>query len=386
MNRRDFLALSGSTLLWYLTNPIPASFPGAAPSSDRPTTWPPTSNPLDLVEWRYAAGRIVDGDQDFGFILSILNIDAAPILEAQQLLVERKNFVGGQEFVEKAYNGVRNYDVASRTYTFKDETDQQLASWQWDALNQVYRLTLTTPELTLTDLVLRPQGELIAEGGDGEIQAGRINGILIDSTYHADWVNIEMGGQTKGVARVDMQSLRRSNEPIIAPVEYGHHWFAVAADLADGTPVWISAWRIEDVNGPFWTVTIATGSATSWQIVTSLTEGNSAAPLEVEVLGWQFLPEVAVPSNGEPQGTGYKWRLTAPNNALDLEITVPPGQFSGNGSPLSGFGGPSFLQEALGVVVTGTALGQSITSVKLAVAESTAEFFLNFLPNVGKQK
>lgn len=377
MERRTFLALFGGAFGGYLTQNLWPTIVALAPN--RAEKWAP--NASNFVEWRYIAGRVVDGAQDFGFILAISN-SIVPGFVGQQLLVERKDLTGDQTFTEKTYPGSREYDPNTGMYTFKDQTNQTLATWQWDDLAGLYRLTVNTPELSLTNLILKPQGEVIAEGGDGQIQIGRIRGFLIDSDYHADWITVEIGGQAKGTARIDMQGLRPSLQPRIQETGYDHHWFALAVELADGSSAWISAWRIEDSVGPYWTVTIAQGQGSSWQIVRALTEGNSATPLKVETLSWQDIPQVFTP--GQPrQSAGRRWRLTAPDNSLNLELGVPPGQFI-TGPPLEGIGGPALMQEAIGLEATGTVLGQQIKTVKLVVAESTAEFYQNFIPVVAK--
>lgn len=124
MNRRGFLALSGITAAWYwaerfLPNTVKAQGP-----IDRLSKWGP--NLSDFVQWRYVAGQIVDDGQDFGFIISISNINI-PGFQAQQLLVERKDFLGAQEFVNTVYDGTRTYDAASATYIFQDGINQEIA-------------------------------------------------------------------------------------------------------------------------------------------------------------------------------------------------------------------------------------------------------------------
>jgi hypothetical protein len=405
MDRRKFLKLAGLASVW----PLSAKF-GPWPdinslAINRLEKWRPNSSLR--VEWRYAAGRIIDGGQDFGFIISMSDIKISGV-ESQQFSVQRQNFTGNQEFVGKTYTGSLIYDSGS-AYTFKDEAAQILATWQWDddAAQPVYKLTVNTPELSLDNLVLRPKGALIPEGGTGSILVGQIAGILIDSDYHADWTGIEISGQEKGVARVDMQGLRPpqplsnlatvfggwleqsadKGQPPLSSArikaadsteDYDHHWFAAAVELSDG-PAWVSAWRIEDAQGPFWGLTIARYGGTSWQVVLSLTEKDTViVPLEVNVLAWQELPASAA----SQQSTGTAWRLTAgvnqANDALDIQISVPPGQFITNTKQILG----SWLEEGVGLEVMGTILGNPVSSTKMVAAETTAEFSLNFLPIV----
>jgi len=66
ISRRTFLGLSGGAALYYLTQGWP---PTAALAADRLAQWDP--NLLDVVEWRYVAGRITDGDADYGFLVSL---------------------------------------------------------------------------------------------------------------------------------------------------------------------------------------------------------------------------------------------------------------------------------------------------------------------------
>ena len=373
LSRRNFLKLSSLAALGYMTDKF---VPALASQSDRLTEWAPNSLASGTaVEWRYVAGRIVDSGEDYGFIASLSDLR---VLGTQQLLVERKNFIGDDNFTENKYDGKLTYNAGTHTYTFEADS-QILAMWQWDDTNQFYRLTVTTTELTLTDVVLKPQGDLIAEGGDGDIRVGQFQNISVGSDYHADWTIIELGGQPKGVARVDMQGLRPISFESTSVSDYDHHWFVVAAELANDQSVWISAWRIEDANGPYWVVTIASGSGTEWKIERSLTQETSTEPLTVEILAWQ-----AIPLPQDKSETGYQWHIVGPNPAdLDIVITVPTGQFT-TGAPLQGVGGPSIMQEAIGLDVTGTILGQTISNVSLAVAESTAEFYRQFMPIILK--
>lgn len=376
ISRRTFLGLSGGVLLHYLTR---AWFSSATLAADRLTQWAPKS-PINAVEWRYVAGRVTAGDEDYGFVVSLSTYH---IFDTFQLLVQRQNFKDDLAFAEKVYeDGTLSYDSTTATYTFEvgqAPNTEILASWQWDETEGVYKLMMMTPELTLTDVVLRPQGTLIAEGGDGDIQVG-INGLQVGSDYHADWTKIEIGGAERGIARVDMQGLRliSSDDSTDQEQEYDHHWFAIAATLASGKTVWVSAWRIEYFDSPFWGVTIVSGSDQNWQIEQTLTEESGETPLQVEILAWQPTPVVT-----DSSVTGRRWRVVAPNNILDVEISVPAGQFIG-GTPFSGIGGPSQMQEAVGTEASGTVMGETITAVSLVVAESTAEFYRTFLPTVQK--
>ncbi len=413
LSRREFLALSGSVVTWYLTEQTFPRLRQRNLAAERLTEWPP--NLSDLVEWRFVAGRIVEGAQDFGFVISISSI-RVPGSTSQELFVQRQDFSNQQEYASQTYAGTLTYEPISATYTFQDETNQELITWQWDETAQVYHLTLTTAELTLTNLVLRPQGELIPEGGDGQILVGRFQGILIASDYHADWTEIEIDGQVKGTARLDIQGLRPSLTSSTArqksshwlkerdyssrtvqqevPItkarsaneknddDYDHHWFALAVELEDGSSAWISGWRIEDVGGPFWAVTIARGQGPSWEIALSLTEESGLDPLEVTTLAWQDIPPEIVTAQNRSR-VGRKWRLALPTETIDLEIAVPPGQFLAN-PPQSGLGGQLWMEEGVGLEATGTVLGKSISSVKVALAESTAEFYLNFIPIIHK--
>lgn len=383
MNRRDFLRLSALVAVGPLVDHR-LLWPDLVPLSlNRSDYWAPTTDPTIRVEWRFTAGRLIDGDQDFGFVISVSDIKVIGA-QANTLTVQRQDFGGDQLFAGNLYTGQLAYDDASATYTFKDEADQELVTWQWDEASQAYELTVTTVELSLANVRLIPQGDLIPEGGDGQIRVGRLGTIIINSVYYGDWAILEIDGAEKGVARIDMQGLRRAgtSAPEDASADYDHHWFAIAADLSDGTPAWISAWKIEDLDGPFWGLTIARGSNASWT-VTSLTEEDEAsmvAPLTVTTLSWQKLPA----STGLEQSAGTKWRLTAgasqPNDRLDIQLSVPSGQFiTSDTQTLS-----SWLEEAVGVEVEGTVLGNPISSVKMVAAESSTEFNTTFLPAIFK--
>ncbi|MEM7118616.1 MAG: twin-arginine translocation signal domain-containing protein [Chloroflexota bacterium] len=396
ISRRQFLQALGVTGLTAVSTTLLPPLFALTPQNTRLEKWIPNS--ANLIEWRYLAGRITDATQDFGFILSVSFI-RLPGDSRQELLVQRQDLAGSGNFVGNTYSGTLSYDAASATYTFVDETAVSAVTWTWDEALQQYRLTANTPELVLTDLVLQPQGALIPEGGDGDINVGRAQGIPVVSNYDADWVLISQDGVEKGVGRLDMQGLRpsflrkfdlgqaepdkasRAASQDVEPGGYDHDWFAVAAELVDGTAVWISAWRIEDdISGPYWTTTIATGSGQNWAIATSLTETSTTDALVVTEQAWQPLP----PSTGvEHLRVGRVWRIQAPNNVLDITVGVIAGQLTI--SPRhAGLLGQAFMVEAVGTEASGTVNGVAIASTKLAVAESTHEFYTSYIPIIRK--
>ncbi len=107
-----------------------------------------------------------------------------------------------------------------------------------------------------------------------------------------------------------------------------------------------------------------------------------AQPLVVRELAWQPLPASA---GAGVQRAGSAWRITAgvaqPGDLIDLQIVVPPGQFAGS-ARLGALGILSWMEEAVGAQASGTVQGQPLSSVSLAVAESTAEFYVDYLPLV----
>lgn len=380
MQRREFLRLSAAAAVWpWINKFFPAQNINAA-GLNRLAYWPPS---IAGVEWRYAAGRITDSNQDFGFVVSISDINVSGA-RSQECLVQRQDFTGSQTFAGNRYTGALNYNDSTATYAFKLNPGPELVSWQWDDAAGVYRLNVATPELTLVDVVLTPVGDLIPEGGDGDIRVGRLAGISLVSNYHADWTTIKVKGVEKGVARVDMQGLQSMASPTsaAAPSDYDHNWFAIAAELSDGTPVWISAWKNEDIDGPFWCATVALNSGAAWSAssVTNEDAGSIVAPLSITAIDWQSVPVAA----GLPEGAGLSWHLTAgttqPNDLIDIQLTMPPGQFI-LGDSLTGNG---WVLEGVGTQASGTVLGQPFSAVKLVVAESSVELSLTFLPIIHK--
>jgi hypothetical protein len=348
---------------------------------DRLSKWRPNGRNSLAIEWRYIAGRIVDGAQNYGFVVSLTDLKFPT--PAQELLVQRQDLTGGQTFVTKSYTGTLTYNTGSAAYTFQAEQGQVSATWRLDQASQIYHLTVAAPELTLQDVVLRPQGDLIPEGGVGVIGVGQVLGFQIGSDYYADWARIEVGGQPRGAARIDMQGLYpllqgAAAGPAQTSADYDHHWFAVAGQ-AGGQPVWVSAWRIEAAGGPFWDVTIAR-SGTSWTVDSTTEQSTVAEPLVVRELAWQALPPAA---GLGAQRAGTAWRITAgvqqPGDLIDLEIVVPPGQFASS-ARFGALGGLTWVEEAVGAQASGTVQGQPLSAVTLAVAESTAEFYIDYLP------
>jgi hypothetical protein len=390
MNRRTFLALAGIAAAGAITGVPRARFALAAPI-DRTSQWSPNANqrPFLAVEWRYVAGRIADDTSDFGFIVALSDTKIPLGSRTQELLVERQNFSGDKAFAGRPYTGTLTYDNDSATYSFQDSQNQASATWQLDAGAQVYRLSVNSPELSLQNVVLRPVGDLIPEGGDGSITIAPILGRPIGSDYYADWAAVEVGGVAKGYARVDIQGLylvsAAQNSRVLAAAtsaDYDHHWFAVAGQI-DNEPVWISAWRMEAPDGPRWDVTIARGAGENWQVAWTTEQSGAAFPLSVWPLAWQSLPSSAAAASG--QRTGSAWRLSAgasqPGDLIDLEIAVPPGQFA-TSARLGLIQGLDWMEEGVGTIATGTVLGQPLGGVTLAVAETTAEFAIQQLPLV----
>ena len=372
MHRRTFFSVAGAALASYAGRRWLAARPAQAATWSRAQAWAP--NPNVLFEWRYIAGHITSGTDDYGFIVSISR--PAPLSGRNpELLVMRTDAAGA--FSSTTYPGTLNYDTGTATYTFAGTGGAASAVARYDG--QAYHLSVTSPALTLTDLVLRPRGPIIPEGGDGQIEAGDLLGFSLDSDYYADWTVAEIGGNSVGVARVDMQGLRPKSMAPVPSSDYDHHWFALAGTQATPSgprPVWVSAWRIVS-GGTFWTVTIATGSAPA----VSYTEASSvSAPLAVAETAWQEVPSI---TSGWNRFTGAGWRVTAgagaPGDLLDLRVAVPPGQFASGGRAFSDDAVP-FLEEGVGFSATGTVLGLPLSSVQLVVAETTVEFGHSFLP------
>src|SRR5438067_4719003 len=115
MNRRFVFALLGGLIAWSLA--LAPGQPASAAAVDRASKWMP--QPTLLVDWRYAAGRIVDIDagRDYGFVVSMT--DMKPPIDRQSLLVERQDFDGARTFASTTYSGTLTYDASSATYTFR---------------------------------------------------------------------------------------------------------------------------------------------------------------------------------------------------------------------------------------------------------------------------
>jgi hypothetical protein len=373
MQRRTFFTLAGALLAGYAGRSWLRASRAEAATWSRAQAWPPNANVL--FEWRCIAGRITTADDDYGFIVS-LSRPAPPTGRTPELLVMRKDATGA--FSSATYPGTLAYDAGTATYTFQASGGEASATARYDG--QSYRLSLSSPALTLADAVLRPRGDIIPEGGDGLIDVGQLLGFRLESDYYADWAAVELGGQAVGVARVDMQGLRpKSLTP--APLgDYDHHWFALAGTQntpSGPRPVWVSAWRIVS-GGTYWSVTIAAGA--SGQAFSYTETSGALAPLAVAETAWQPVPALG---NAPVRMTGAAWHVTAgsnvPGDLIDLRLAVPPGQFAGGGRAFPD-GTVAFLEEGVGFSASGTVLGFPLSDVRLVVAESTAEFAVGFVP------
>lgn len=359
---------------------------GSLAAADRLTWWDQatvSADPLqDLregkfvaLEWRYVSGRVTTASEDFGYVVSIADYNPLPppltSPNYQELLVSRQDFSGDQAHSTRTYRGALSY--VGTTYSFVPEgSSSPIMTWGLNtAAPQRYTFSLSTPELTLTDLILTPQGPLIAEGGDGDVESGKltVNGVSFTalSDYYADWAAVTRGGVPLGTARVDMQTIR----PILSTggSDFSHHWFCLACTLADDTSAWVTAWRIATGTSTVWCVTVATGRDATWSVA-STTEGGfaGAQPLSVEILEWQSIPAIT-----PARRTGSRWRLrqgqATAGDALDLEIAVAPGQFISGARIATASSIP--MQEAIGTDVSGSVGGKAIKSVAFAAAEST---------------
>jgi hypothetical protein len=373
MRRRTFFTLAGASLASYAGRHWLAAGRAEAATWTRAQAWQP--NASVLFEWRYIAGRITTATDDYGFIVS-LSRPAPQSGRSPELLVMRKD--AGGAFSSTTYPGTLAYDPGTATYTFQASGSQVSATARYDG--QTYRLSISSPALTLADAVLRPRGDIIPEGGDGLIDVGQLLGFTVESDYYADWTAVELGGQTVGVARVDMQGLRPKSLTPAPITDYDHHWFALAGTQTTPNgprPVWVSAWRIVS-GGTFWSVTIAAGA--SGQAFSYTETSGALAPLAVTETAWQPVPALgSVPV----RMTGAAWHVSAgsnvPGDLLDLRLAVPPGQFADGGRAFPD-GTVAFLEEGVGFNASGTVLGYPLSDVQLVVAESTAEFAVTFLP------
>nr|MCU0493627.1 hypothetical protein [Chloroflexaceae bacterium] len=114
MDRRTFLTLSGG----FAAALFGASAHPAARAADaRLERWRPSTVPTQLMEWRYLAGRINDGTDDVGFVVSISDI-RVPTLQGQEMLVMRQELNGQRRFATRTYAGTLNYNAATATYSF----------------------------------------------------------------------------------------------------------------------------------------------------------------------------------------------------------------------------------------------------------------------------
>lgn len=382
MHRRRFLQNLG---LLGLAGTASFALPAYAAASERSAKWAPsgkkpsnTSQPV-VAEWRYLAGTCTNGNKPYGFVVSLGMVRTIenPTEETYQLLVEKIDLASGENFVHAVYDGMRTYEPSIDRYIFTAENDVSLV-WDWVETSGVYRLDLSTPELRFYDVVLRPCGDLIAEGGTGIIDVGEINvgdeALVMGSTYHADWVQLEMGGQLLegSIARLDMQSLYPTGERATGGGDYDHNWFALSGDV-EGEPVYISAWRIESTRGPRWDVTIARTIDGAWTAQSFTHDDRAVQPLQVTPLSFQPIPGPPSPALGSNQ-TGASWQLqagtTKPSDLLDITLAVPPGQFI-SGARVGQLQGT--LMEAIGTEASGTIQGLPLTNVCLVVAESTFE-------------
>lgn len=374
MRRREFLGLmaalagAGAGALGMPAAPMAAQV-------DRLRWWAPyplvgPDGEVMGLEWRYLAGLISDAGKPTGFVVSLVTYSNIPFVQAgrYELLVMREDLTGAEPHRTRTYQGALTYDAATASYSFSGP-DSSSASWRLDSAAGSYSLSVSTAELTLQGLTLLPAGPMIAESGDGVITDATFSGVEVFSDYYADWVAFQRAGETIGYGRFDIQNLKTRG--LARPTGFSHHWFGIAAEAA-GQPVWVSAWRLVSEK-TYWVVTVARGSGATWT-VESFTEASPgfAHPLAVEILEWQPQP---VPAGEAARRTGRRWRVTAgrllPGDLLDLDISVPPGQFIGDLRVAAGVTSTSRMQEAITGTAAGSVAGAAFGNLRFAVAEST---------------
>jgi hypothetical protein len=378
MRRRQFLGLLGGLGVAAALSRRPSA-PAAAAPTDRLSWWQPAppfnlfAGQLVAVEWRYLAGRITSGGQDFGFVLSITDRQKVPGYQSasQELLVSRQDLAGAQAYATRSYAGARSYDASTSPYSYGFTiagASSSAISWRYDDGAGTYALSVATPELTLSGLTLRPAGAaLLPEAGDGDLKIATLAGAAVNSDYHCDWLSIEQGGQTVGYARLDMQTIRPGGIPSSSSAGFAHHWFALAAEAA-GKPVWLSAYKLVSESTTA-VITLARSSGAGWAVDPYVDAATIAHPLTVDILDWQ-----PVPGSSPTLYTGKRWRVRAgqsqPGDLLDLEVSAPAGQFIA-GARVSQIGLSQKMLEAVGVSASGTIDGAAIGGVRFTVAETT---------------
>lgn len=349
--------------------------PGYAQTT-RERWWPP--QPFDflrrvVLEWRYLAGRITEGAEDYGFVVSLASYNAVPTIQTAHydLLVARQDLIGDQGHVSQIYtqpNTTPNF--SANVYRFASQGAD--VTWALGS-DGAYSLSVSSPKLTLGDVTLRPISALIAEGGDGDLPIAKFGAAFVNSDYYNDWLVIERAGQAIGYARLDIQTLRPTT--LAEPTGFSHHWFAVAARLADGEEVWLSAYKLISEQ-TYWYCTLGRRApAGTWSVESLSYESAAVAhPLEVEIIEWQpQLRQDGTPTEPKRR-TGRRWRVrlgrTTPGDLLDLELEVRPGQFL-QGARISGVITADAMQESVGKVLSGSVSGVAITEAYFTVAEST---------------
>ena len=393
MQRRTFLGLVSALAAGGIGAAQHAKVAHAAPT--RLEVWDPAPAGLlppnyVALEWRYLAGRITRGAEDFGFVVSLADYNALPSfinVSRAELLVMREDLTGAQPHATRTYDGTLTYDATTATYSFSISGNPAVsASWRLDTATQRYTLSVASPELTLSELLITPQGKLIPEGGTGIVSSGSFsyNGtpVVALSDYYADWATLSSGGSDLGLGRLDMQTIR-PNFSRSGSAGFSHHWFALAVTLEDDTPAWVSGWQILAGSGVAWGVTVATGRGASWQVASIGSDSSFSGrqPLAISILDYQ-----AIPGAPTPQITGKRWRMragqAADSDTLDVEIAVPPGQFI-DGARIS-VATDIRMQEAIGTSVRGLVGGKAIKAVALAIVESTLS--VNGAPPAPRQR
>jgi hypothetical protein len=377
MHRRTFLGLAGALATAGLAG-FPARPAGA--QADRALWWSP--KPLELqrpvvLEWRYLAGRLSLDGAEIGIVVSVASYNevrnplTGQVLQQPryELLVARQEFASGAH-VSRVYsrpNTTPSY--AAGVYSFA--AGGAAATWGL-AADGTYSLSVSSPELSLGGLTLRPLTPLVPEGGDGETTVAKFGPALVNSDYYNDWVAIERGGQLVGYGRLDIQTLRPTG--IAAPTGFSHHWFALAA-RAGADEVLLSAYQLVSEQ-TYWYCTLGRRAPGGQWSVTPLSweSAGVAHPLAVQILAWQPQRNQDGSVSAPARRTGQRWRVTlgraAPGDVLDLDLPVQPGQFL-QGARIQGVIAGQAMQEAIGTTAAGLVAGVPLSDVRFTVAEST---------------
>lgn len=336
------------------------------------------------AEWEYVTFQYDDvANQKIGVTLSMSELtDPSNGKKIHHLLV-MKHYLATKTTESFTYNGTRSFSPTRSTYSFKDKSGSELASFSYHENDDNYKIQVRTTQfnsdsLDPDGLTLSPVGDLMAVSKDGNFPVAKYDGGKLVTNYYADHVEVrKQDGTTIGFGRRDSENLEIEGVMPSTVIDVDHTWVHTTVELANGNRAHITAWECKTGGDfKFADITIVNPTTRKVESFTSRNEEDADFTLD-------FIPSASEseripsqsPTSREMMTHGGKVIAKSGSQILfEIDVDGNPGQF---------IDGKGILQmvEAHGTS-TGSVFGVSINTSDSAIWETTNESHFLFLPLV----